>query len=249
MYTLYPLKPISHEPDEFLLSYKWSTFDNREWRPCVEHFLAEITKRGHEIILVSSPPCTLGEDFVEIVYLIDGSRTTFTSDHLLSLIIITPEDSRVLRTVWEPIGNKMGWVSHASSTPLFGRDQSMFAGESPSWWRSMSWRGWGLLFLAVFATVSFILGAVTGQTLFLPSYAAKSGPAEVSWAGSPVLFLLAMVGNLAIGTGIWIAYFWWLGGRRRHTMSSVLPGSTPIIRGSKYDPKTKTRENVGGDDV
>jgi hypothetical protein len=132
MYTLYPIKPISHDPDEFLLSYEWGSFDNREWRPCVEHFLAEIAKHGHEAILVSSPPFNLGEDFVEIVYLIDGSRTTFTSDHLLSLIIITPEDPRVLRTVWESVGNKVGWVSYTNSTPLFGRDRSMLTGQSHS---------------------------------------------------------------------------------------------------------------------
>jgi hypothetical protein len=33
------------------------------------------------------------------------------SDHLLSLITITSEDPRVLRSAWETIGNKMGWVS------------------------------------------------------------------------------------------------------------------------------------------
>jgi hypothetical protein len=132
---------------------------------------------------------------------------------------------------------------------LFGRDHSMFAGENHSWWRAMSLRGWGLLFLAVLATAFFILGAVTGETLFLPSYAAKSGPVEVSWAASPVLFLLAMAGNLVVGTAIWVAYFWWLIGRRRHTTSSVLPGPTPVIRGSKYDPKTKTRKNAACDDA
>jgi hypothetical protein len=125
----------------------------------------------------------------------------------------------------------------------------MHTEESQSWWRAMSLRGWGLLFLAVFATVSFILGAVTGETLFLPSYAAKSGPAQISWTGSPVLFLLAMAGNLVLGAGIWLAYFWWLSGRRRPAISSVLPGPTPVFRGSKYDPKTKTRENAGSDEA
>ena len=124
----------------------------------------------------------------------------------------------------------------------------MFSGENRSWWRSMSWRGWGLLFVAVFATISFILGAVSGETLFLPSYTSKSGPVQVAWVDSPVLFLLAMLGNLAIGAGIWVAYFWWLSGRRRNTISSVLPGPTSIIRGSRYDPKTKTRNNMADRD-
>lgn len=163
MYTLYPLKPISHDPDRFLLSYEWVPFDNREWRPCVEHFLAEVANHGHEVILVSSPPFTLGEDFVEIEYLIDGSRTTFTSDHLLSLIIVTTEDSRVLRTAWEAVGNKVGWVSHASSTPLFWHDQSLLAGHSRSWWRRPRLHAWALLLLAVFATFSLVLGAVKLQ--------------------------------------------------------------------------------------
>lgn len=133
---------------------------------------------------------------------------------------------------------------------LFGRDHSLLAGESHSWWRSMSLRGWSLLFLAVFATVSFILGAVSGETLFIPSYASKSGPAGASWADSPVLFLLAMVGNLLVGAGIWVAYFWWLNGRRRNTISPAPPRPLPIIRGSRYDPKTKTRKNVeGGNDA
>ncbi len=111
MYALYPLGSISHDPDALWLSYEWESLDNLEWRPCVEHFLNEVAKLGHKIIPVSLPPFTLGEDCVEIVYVIDGSRTTFMSDHLLSLITVTAEDSRVLCDAWETIGNKMGWVN------------------------------------------------------------------------------------------------------------------------------------------
>ena len=111
MYALYRLGSISHDAEALWLSYEWDSFDNREWRSCVEHFLNEVAKHGHEIALASSPPFTLGEDFVEIVYLVDGIRTAFMSDHLLSLITITTEDSRVLRGLWEKIGDKMGWAS------------------------------------------------------------------------------------------------------------------------------------------
>lgn len=111
MYALHRLGSIAHNPDAFWLSYEWDSFENFEWRPCVTHFLHEIAQLGHEVISVSSPPFTPGEDFIEIVYLIDGVRTMFMSDHWLSLIIITTEDLRVLRHVWEPIGNKMGWVA------------------------------------------------------------------------------------------------------------------------------------------
>lgn len=132
---------------------------------------------------------------------------------------------------------------------LFERNHSTLAGERHSWWHSMSLRGWGLLLLAVFATASFILGVITGETLFLPSYASKSGPAGVSWADSPVLFLLAMIGNLVIGAGLWVAYFWWLSGRRKSAVSSTLTQPISIIRGSRYDPKTKTREMAERDDA
>jgi hypothetical protein len=132
---------------------------------------------------------------------------------------------------------------------LFERDHSKLARRSESWWRAMSLSGWGLLFLAVFATVSFILGVVTGETLFLPSYASKSGPAEVSWASSPLLFVLAMVTNLAIGVGIWGAYSLWLTRRRGNTTNPAVFVSTSSIRASKYDPTTKTRKKVGSGDA
>jgi hypothetical protein len=111
MYMLYRLGSISHNPDALWLSYEWNgAFENREWRPCVENFLEEVTKLGHKAVPLSVPPFIPSEDFVEIVYLIDGVRTTFTSDLLLSPIRITSEDPRTLRSAWETIGNKVGWA-------------------------------------------------------------------------------------------------------------------------------------------
>ena len=110
MYMHYRLGSISHDRDPLSLSYEWNdSFENREWRPCVEHFLDELAKLGHKVVPSSLPPFTPCEDFVDIVYLIDGVRTTFTSDILLSLISISSEDPRVLRGAWETIGNIVGW--------------------------------------------------------------------------------------------------------------------------------------------
>jgi hypothetical protein len=110
-YSLYRLGSISNEPDALWLSYEWdSSFENREWRVCVKQFLGEVAMLGHEVVGIPSPPFSAGEDFVEIAVLVDGNLTTFASDNLLSLITITTEDSRVLRSVWNDIGGKVGWV-------------------------------------------------------------------------------------------------------------------------------------------
>ena len=111
MYKLYRLGSLNH-PDDLWLDYEWDdSFDNTEWRPCVEHFLKEVAARGHQVVAIPSPAFKRGEDFVKIAYLLDGVRTTFSSDLLLSLIEITSEDAHVLRDVWNSIGNEVGWAN------------------------------------------------------------------------------------------------------------------------------------------
>lgn len=110
MYLLYPLGCITHDPNALWLSYEWGdSFENREWRRCVEHFLDEVAKLGYSATPLPSPAFTPGEDFVEITYLVGGVKTTFTSDQLLSLITIHPEDPVVLHDVWKSIGDHVGW--------------------------------------------------------------------------------------------------------------------------------------------
>lgn len=110
MYSLYPLGSIKHDPNALWLSYEWGdSCDNREWRPCVEHFLDEVAKLGYSVIALPSPTFTPGEDFVEIAYSVGGLRTAFVSDQLLSLITIHPEDPAVLRNAWKTIGDRVGW--------------------------------------------------------------------------------------------------------------------------------------------
>ena len=136
MYRLHHLGSLS-DPDYLWLDYEWNDFDNTEWRPCVEHFMKAVEARGHEIVAIPPPPFERGEDFVPIVYLLDRVRTTFTSDHLLSLIEITTEEPHVLREVWNSIGDDVGWVpATASSKP------KMAASSKPTrkHWAPALWR-------------------------------------------------------------------------------------------------------------
>lgn len=112
MYRLYPLGSIAHDPGALWLSYEWDdSFENREWRTCVEHFLGEVRKSGIQVVPLASPAFVPYEDFVEIAYLVGGVRTGFISDHLLSLITIHPDGPGILRGTWEAIGNTVGWAS------------------------------------------------------------------------------------------------------------------------------------------
>ncbi len=110
MYTLYLLGSLANNPDALWLSYEWDeSFENREWRPCVEHFLNEVCNLGYDVVPLASAAFTPGEDCIEITYLVGGTRTTFKSDLLLSLITIHQEDPSVLRGTWNAIGEKIGW--------------------------------------------------------------------------------------------------------------------------------------------
>lgn len=136
MYKLHHLGSFS-DPDYLWLDYEWDDFDNTEWRPCVEHFMKAVEARGHEVVAITPPPFERGEDFVPIMYLLDGVRTTFTSDHLLSLIEITTEDSQVLREVWNSIGDDVGWVpTTVSSKPEMAASSKL----SRKHWASALWR-------------------------------------------------------------------------------------------------------------
>lgn len=109
-YTLYRPKIGETEPDELLLFYEWDeSFENEEFRLCVKHFPYEVEMRGHEVKGLPSPPFTPGEDLVKIEFLVDEVCTTFRCDYLISLIEITTADARVIRSLWNDIGNKIGW--------------------------------------------------------------------------------------------------------------------------------------------
>jgi len=111
MYKLYRLGSLS-DPDALRLDYEWGpTFENKEWRPCVDHFMAEVAALEHDVVaVVPRPAFQQGEDFVKIEYLLDGRIVTFSSDHLLGLIEIEGQGKSVLRGLWNQVGTKVGWV-------------------------------------------------------------------------------------------------------------------------------------------
>ena len=89
------------------------------------------------------------------------------------------------------------------------------AWEHPPWWRVLSLTGWGVLFLAVFSTASFLVGLVSGEVLFILSFKQKSGPLALSYQASPVGFAVCMGLNLVIALGLWWLFVSWLQSRRQ----------------------------------
>ncbi len=130
---------------------------------------------------------------------------------------------------------------------LFARTKAQFSAQPLPWWRSMSLIGWGMVFLATVATTGFVLGLAFGETLFLPSYTSKSGPAAVSYASSPVLFILAMGFNLVASTIVWGLFIRWLLSRRRIPTEAWDPIEfVGNARGTRYDPKSRSRTSSSG---
>lgn len=87
--------------------------------------------------------------------------------------------------------------------------------ERNAWWKEMSGLEWILFFCATIATLAFVLGLVTGETIFAPPVKSRSGgAADASWSDSPALFVVLMTANAAVAVGIWLLFFWWLRRRR-----------------------------------
>jgi hypothetical protein len=93
------------------------------------------------------------------------------------------------------------------------------------WYRELSLRGWALLFFALFTTLSFVLGVVSGVALLFPFARAKSGPLAMSLADSPVWFSLIMVVNFIVSAWLWHQFVSWLG--RRSEVATKLPRVRP----------------------
>lgn len=130
--------------------------------------------------------------------------------------------------------------------PMFARTTVNANDEPLAWWRSMSLVGWGLLFMATVATVGLVFGLAFGETLLLPSFSSKNGPAILSYARSPALFVLAMALNLVASLIIWGLFVRWLMNRRRLPDNPIQHGKfAHNVRGTKYDPKTGTRDALG----
>ena len=115
-------------------------------------------------------------------------------------------------------------------------------GERPSWWRKLSLKGVGLLLLGAVATGAFVIGIVTGETILLPSYKAKSGGLEVSLSAHPFFFYVAMAINFMIAAVIWWLLIAWLRERRTKGQSPLFSKLSAAPRAAtRYDPKSGVR--------
>ena len=109
------------------------------------------------------------------------------------------------------------------------------AWEQPPWWRSLSLAGWGILFLAVFATASFICGATLQVVPFLFSLRQKSGPAVAAYEAEPIEFIFLMLLNFLLASGLWWLFTSWLRERRSNAVQS--PASRRVLRREKHDKR------------
>ena len=91
--------------------------DNHEWREAVEEFLKAIESFEHTIVSVETPPFLPHEDFVRLTYQVHDLRVELTNDATLNLIIVETNASESFVSLWQQIGNKIGWVEGASSMP------------------------------------------------------------------------------------------------------------------------------------
>jgi hypothetical protein len=119
--------------------------------------------------------------------------------------------------------------------------------EQPPWWQVISPRGWGVLFLAVFSTLSFVVGLVSGEALLVISYKQKSGPGHAAYQASPVWFIICMAINAAISIGLWALFSSWLRDRRNATKKPPISRLMQNALGKEMTPNPSIeRTNNGG---
>lgn len=79
----------------------------------------------------------------------------------------------------------------------------------------MSLWGWLLLFFALFSTICFIGGAISGEVLLLPPVKQRSGSIlEATLTDAPVMFFSLMAANAAVAILLWGLFLAWLEERR-----------------------------------
>ncbi len=99
-------------PNDFFMHYEWEFLDdNHEWRDCVADFLSRVRELNIGVDALEIPPFQPHEDFVELIYLIQGSRVVFSSDCCLCLIVVAAESPFQFKEIWNQVGEKTGWAS------------------------------------------------------------------------------------------------------------------------------------------
>jgi len=105
--------------------------------------------------------------------------------------------------------------------PLFKRSADLPTAWDPKpWWRLLSVGGFGVMLLGVSSTLFFVLGAATGEALFIFPTKMVAIPFEASVHTSPILYFVLMGANLITSCAIWLWFLSWLKERRRGAWGS-----------------------------
>lgn len=110
MYKVYRRESAAFPKETLTLWYEVHfNGDNHEWRDCVSDVLNRIRNRYH-VSEKSVPTFEPGEDFVELIYEIDGQEVNFSNDFLLYSIFVTAPTKETAEELRDFIAKQVGWI-------------------------------------------------------------------------------------------------------------------------------------------
>lgn len=115
MYKVDKIESENFPKETFRLLYEVDLDgNNSEWRVCVKDIIKHYSK-FYKIEPVNVPEFMEEEDFVELIYTIDGERLEFSCDFLFSSIYVTTEIPELTLKLRDELVSKVGWDDNSSS--------------------------------------------------------------------------------------------------------------------------------------
>jgi hypothetical protein len=88
-------------------------------------------------------------------------------------------------------------------------------GPNRPWWSVLSVNGWLIVLIAVVSTAFLIIGAISGEVMFLPPVKSRSGDvASASLQSEPIWYFVLMALNAVVSFVAWAMFITWLKSRR-----------------------------------
>ncbi len=110
MYKVLNRTTAPHFPKNTLTLWYKVDFDgeNREWRECVSDIIERLS-HSYQLTEKSVPQFEPYEDFVELVYEINGNPIEFSCDFTLYSIFITTINQTTAEEISHFLGQQVGW--------------------------------------------------------------------------------------------------------------------------------------------